>query len=130
MDNFDLDTIDWFSPETRVLYERIDKVFSKGAKKRFSVIKHIKIDPEEFNDIIKEINNSTRTYKWAYKVNVRICIDLSKPVADTMDIVEGTQNMLDVATKMMSSDLLADNKLLQSYEVNNKSFCEGYLEYY
>jgi hypothetical protein len=124
---FDLNDIDWFSPETRDLYERIDRAFSKNSKKNYKSILDIKIDPSQFNHNIMQINNRDHRYSWAYRTKVWICIDFNLWHKDTVDIVDGTQDILETVTTMMGSDLFIGNKLLQSYEVNDKLFCKGKL---
>jgi exonuclease III len=124
---FDLNDIDWFSPETRDLYERINRVFSKNSKKKFKSILDIKIDPIEFNDAIRQIYNRNPRYQWSYRVKVWICVDYNLWHKETVDIVDGTQDILETVTTMMGSDLFIGNKLLQSYEVNDKLFCKGKL---
>lgn len=124
---FDLNDIDWFSPETRDLYERIDRVFSKKSKKKFKSILDIKIDPSEFNDAIIKINDINGKYFWSHRTKIWICVDFNLWHKETVDIVDGTQDILETVTTMMGSDLFIGNKLLQSYEVNDKLFCKGKL---
>jgi hypothetical protein len=87
----------------------------------------IKIDPSQFNDNIIQINNRNYRYSWAYRTKVWICIDFNLWHKDTVDIVDGTQDILETVTTMMGSDLFIGNKLLQSYDVNDKLFCKGKL---
>jgi hypothetical protein len=124
---FDLNDIDWFSPETRDLYERTDRVFSKNSKKKFKSILDIKIDPNEFNEAIIKINDINGKYFLAYRTKVWICVDFNLWHKETVDIVDGTQGILETVTTMMGSDLFIGNKLLQSYDVNDKLFCKGKL---
>ena len=60
MESFDLDKIDWYTPETRTVYENIDRLYSKLVRKKFPIVKLIKIDPVDFNKIVSEVN--TKNY--------------------------------------------------------------------
>lgn len=129
MDYFDLDKIDWYNKETRELYERINKSFIKIATKKIPEIVKIKIDPNSFNNVVREMNEEARTFRWGYNVSVHICIDYTISRIDAIRLVTGTQSVLKDVSEMMGSELLQNGYLLQSYEMNKSLFCQGLIKY-
>jgi hypothetical protein len=130
MESFDLDKIDWYSPETRTVYENIDRLYSKLVRKKFPIVKLIKIDPVDFNKIVSEVNTKNYNFMSFEVIIVHICVDyLEQTDIGTVELVEGRRKILNYLVKMMGSELLEKIRFGSDTQLNMTSFCKGVIKY-
>jgi hypothetical protein len=130
MESFDLNKIDWYTPETRILYEDIDRLYSKLVRKKFPTVKLIKIDPVDFNRIVTEVNTKNYNFMSFEIMIIHICVDfLEETDITSAELVEGRRKILSNIVKMMGSELLEKIKFGIDSHLNMTSFCKGLIKY-
>jgi hypothetical protein len=130
MESFDLNKIDWYTPETRTVYENIDRVYSKLVRKKFPIVKLIKIDPEDFNRIVTEVNTKNYNFMSFENMIIHICVDyLEQTDIGTVELVEGRRKILNDLVKMMGSEVLEKIRFGSDTQLNMTSFCKGVIKY-